>query len=331
MEIKIPYYEDNSRISNSSLTWFCDSPRFFKDVLDGKKKLESNSAMKNGTMVHCYILQPEEFKENYKILDFEKPSSPQQKLFCELYIKSKQKSANLKAAEAFIGSYKAIGPELEQNVTKGLEIALKLKSYIKFLRNQEKEIEIISWSQLSQLKEIKQNIILHKKANELLNKLNQSSTFETFNEFHINWEYIRGDTKILCKSLIDRLAIDHKNKKIILMDIKTTGSFKEFSESFKKREYARQLAYYWMAIAWYFENELKLNIEEYSKESYIIAIQNIDGQCKVFRIDKTTLSPEFNKINNIISQIFWHFQNNLWDFSKEYYEGDGTEDLTYDN
>ena len=331
MEIKIPYYEDNSRVSNSSLNWFLESPKFFKDVLDGKKKLEVNSAMKNGTMVHCYLLEPEEFKQNYKVLNFEKPSSPQQKLFCDLYIASKQNTVNLKAAEAFIGSYKAVSQELEQNAAKGLEIALKLKSYIKFLKSQEKEIEVISYSQLSQLKEIKNNIILHKKANELLYKLDKSSTFETFNEFHINWEYTKGETRILCKSLIDRIAIDHTNKKIILMDLKTTGLLKEFSESFKKREYARQLAFYWMAIAWYFENELKLNIEEYKKESYILAIQNIDGQCKTYSIDESIINPEFNKIKNIVSQIFWHIQNNLWDFSKDYYEGDGSEPLTYEN
>ena len=27
----------------------------------------------------------------------------------------------------------------------------------------------------------------------------------------------------------------------------------------------------------------------------------------------------------------WHFSNNLWDYSKEYYEGDGAELLLYDN
>ena len=35
MEINIPYYEDNTRISNSSLGWFKISPKYFYEKLKG--------------------------------------------------------------------------------------------------------------------------------------------------------------------------------------------------------------------------------------------------------------------------------------------------------
>ena len=37
MDITVPYYEDNSRISNSNITWFLKrGPRYLNDMLQGK-------------------------------------------------------------------------------------------------------------------------------------------------------------------------------------------------------------------------------------------------------------------------------------------------------
>lgn len=70
------------------------------------------------------------------------------------------------------------------------------------------------------LKTIKQNIQDHKKANELLYK--QPQTCEQNNEFHINWEFPKAyeNYHLSCKSLLDRLMIDHTLKKITLVDLK---------------------------------------------------------------------------------------------------------------
>ena len=39
MDISIPYYEDNSRVSNSAIGWFIKrGPRYFRDMLDGKEE-----------------------------------------------------------------------------------------------------------------------------------------------------------------------------------------------------------------------------------------------------------------------------------------------------
>jgi hypothetical protein len=340
MDISIPYYSDQSRVSNSSLGWFLQSPRYFRDMLDGKIKNEPTSAMENGTMTHTYLIQPKEFKETYKILDFAVPTSAQQKQFAQDYIDSKATSAILKAVEAFKSNYVTTKSTEEDIATKGLEMALKLKPYIKWLRSNSTGIKTMTWSKLNTLKTTKENVQLHKLANELLFKSDNSSGVEAYNEFHINWEItpiaerFRSDSeprrKIACKSLIDRLIIDHDNKVIKLVDIKTTVSIPDFKDSFKKYDYGRQMAFYWAAIYWYFTNELKLNIEEYSNETYIVAIQNTNGDCKVFKVNDSTITDKTLQITKIITDIDWHMQNNVWDYSREYYEGDGSEPLPYD-
>lgn len=166
----------------------------------------------------------------------------------------------------------------------------------------------------------------HKKANELLFKYPE--TFEVHNEFHINWEYPNASTlgDLPCKSLLDRVMIDHANKKIILVDIKTTVDVYNFKHSVEEFDYCRQLAYYWLAIHWYFKNELKLNIEEYEYETYIVAVQSHDGyEVRVFKFNPKTIEERLVTIDYAIKRIAWHKNNNLWDHMKEYYDEDGAE------
>lgn len=331
MNITIPYYEDNSRISNSMLGYFLVSPKNFKEkVIDGR--VDSGSgAMDYGTMVHCYLLQPDEFKKLYRVLDINTPSSAQQKAFCQDYIDSKENRPYLKALEALKKNYKVTVADDDKNAAKGLEIALKYKSYIKYLRSQqngEDKFKYISWATLNSLRNIRLNILEHKKAKELL--FDGISSEETHNEFHINWDIKIGDNIMDCKSLIDRVKIDHENKKITLIDVKTTVSVSNFYESFEKYDYARQLCYYWAAIYWYFKNELDIDVEEYSNETYIVAIQNNgSADCRVFRIEDDTILAKNDIIKQTLTKIDWHRTNNKWDFTKEYYEGDGSESLLY--
>ena len=166
----------------------------------------------------------------------------------------------------------------------------------------------------------------HKKANELL--FNYPETFEVYNEFHINWEYPNASTlgDLPCKSLLDKVMIDHTNKKIILVDIKTTADVYNFKHSIEEFDYCRQLAYYWLAIHWYFKNELKLNIEEYEYETYIIAVQSHDGyEVRVFKFNPETIEERLVTIDYAIKRIAWHKNNDLWDHMKEYYDEDGAE------
>ena len=60
MNIEIPYYEDNTRISNSNIGWFLNKgPRYLKAMLDGKEEGLKLPQLEKGTMIHEYILQPD--------------------------------------------------------------------------------------------------------------------------------------------------------------------------------------------------------------------------------------------------------------------------------
>ena len=331
MTIDTEYYSDNTRISNSSLGWFLKSPRYFRDRLDGNISEEPTAAMLSGTLTHLYLLQQEEFKKQYRMLDFEAPTAPLQKKFALDYIRSEQTDTNLRAHEAFNCCYSTTGMSDEKITAKGLEMAENMKQYIEWLSANENNQQTITSSKLNSLRVTKENVRLHKLAKELLLNDSDSPELKTHSEFHINWEITVDGVKTACKSLIDRLIIDHANKKVTLVDIKTTANVNDFSKSFNEYDYGRQMAFYWAAIYWYFTNELKIELDEYQHNTYIVAIQNNNGYaCRVFSVNDSVILDKTTTIKQILTNINWHSTNNKWDYTKEYYEGDGSEPLLND-
>lgn len=328
MDISVPYYEDLTRISNSNIGWFLKKgPRYLKEMLDGKEGLKA-SFLDKGTMIHEYILQPEEFWKDYIILDFAVPKVKQQKDLLEFYANAKMVDPLASEDDILLMSYNSAysnNKSIDKRIQEAKELVELYQNYIEYFRNKDSK-KVISFADLNMLKAIKKNMEDHKKANELLFKYPE--TFEVHNEFHINWEYPNASTlgDLPCKSLLDRVMIDHTNKKIILVDIKTTADVYNFKHSIEEFDYCRQLAYYWLAIHWYFKNELKLNIEEYEYETYIVAVQSHDGyEVRVFKFNPKTVEERLVAIDYAIKRIAWHKDNNLWDHMKEYYDEDGAE------
>lgn len=328
MDISIPYYEDLTRISNSNIGWFLKKgPRYLKEMLDGKEGLKA-SFLDKGTMIHEYILQPEEFWKDYIILDFAVPKVKQQKDLLEFYSTARLVDPFASEDDILIMSYEAAynnNKSKEKKIQEAKELVELYQNYIEYFRNKDSK-KVISFADLNMLKAIKKNMEDHKKANELL--FNYPETFEVHNEFHINWEYPNASSlgDLPCKSLLDRVMIDHTNKKIILVDIKTTADVYNFKHSVEEFDYCRQLAYYWLAIHWYFKNELKLNIEEYEYETYIVAVQSHDGyEVRVFKFNSKAIEERLVTIDYAIKRIAWHKNNNLWNHMKEYYDEDGAE------
>lgn len=328
MDTSIPYYEDLTRISNSNIGWFLKKgPRYLKEMLDGKEGLKA-SFLDKGTMIHEYILQPEEFWKDYIILDFAVPKVKQQKDLLEFYSTARLVDPFASEDDILIMSYEAAynnNKSKEKKIQEAKELVELYQNYIEYFRNKDSK-KVISFADLNMLKAIKKNMEDHKKANELL--FNYPETFEVHNEFHINWEYPNASSlgDLPCKSLLDRVMIDHTNKKIILVDIKTTADVYNFKHSVEEFDYCRQLAYYWLAIHWYFKNELKLNIEEYEYETYIVAVQSHDGyEVRVFKFNPKAIEERLVTIDYAIKRIAWHKNNNLWDHMKEYYDEDGAE------
>jgi hypothetical protein len=354
MDITIPYYEDKSRISNSNIGWFLNKgPAYLHKMLTEDVPEEKNPVLERGTMIHEYILQPEEFQKDYVVWNKSRPSSAQQEKFCQELAFSAEIEPNKAVLSAYKEAYSTAGKSEDKMLSEGLKIASTLKDYIDFLKANDGRIMISPWD-VKMLDKIKQNIQSHKLAGKIIETpvLETSKPFldkpepgtiihAAYHEFHINWEYPvvcdidigqheteRSAYTIKCKSLLDGITLDFRNKIVTIYDLKTTQKLWHFEDSIIQYDYLRQLAYYTMAVCWYLKNEVGENPDEWTFEYYIIGIDTTGSyEIRVFKIDEDVVKSRNDVIEKALHDIAWHEANDKWNHSREYYEGCGSEHL----
>ena len=343
MEIKIPYYEDLTRLSNSNIGWFLQKgPAYLHKMLTNPPPEEKNYVLERGTLIHMYLLQPEEFRNTYVVWDKSRPTSAQQEKFCQALASTLEIEPNRAILSAYKEAYSTAGKSEDKMLSEGLKIASALKDYIDYLKDSERK-QMINPSEYQMLKKIRDNIDAHKLAGKIIwpdgfgsqysYNPKAENTFgklpvEHYHEFHINWNY---EGKIECKSLLDSLTLDFQEKKATIMDLKTTAKLWHFEESIEMYDYLRQLDYYSMAVRWYLVSECGVTADEifeWKFEYYIIGIDTTgSNEIRVFKIDQYMISSRDETIMTALDRIAWHQKNNKWEHSIEYYEGDGSETL----
>ena len=335
-EYDIPYYEDNTRISNSAIGWFLNKgPAYFRNMLDGKEKGLDLPQLRKGTMIHEFLLQPDQFWNDYVLFDGEKPKSAQAQKFCENLINTIEIELNKQLSEAYRKSYSIVGKSEDKIISEALKISVEYKDYIEAIKS--KKI-LISQYDLDQLMNIQHNVEEHKLAKRLLQKAGDYSNIHVYHEFQINWDYWAEDelnhgalTPIACKSLLDSCTFDFDAKMCTIMDIKTTAKLWHFEDSMKEFDYCRQLCFYQEAVYWYLNNELELSSDEINKwrfEYYIIAIDTTgSNEIRVFKLDTHQVTSRGVTIHDFMSVYLWHLGTDNWDHSYDYYTGDGSETL----
>ena len=335
-EYEIPYYEDGSRISNSAIGWFLNKgPAYLRRMLDGKEKGLDLPQLRKGTMIHEFLLQPEQFWDDYVLFTGEKPKSAQAQKFCENLINTVEIELNKQLSDAYRKSYSIVGKSEDKILSEALKISVEYKDYIEAIRS--KKI-LISQYDLDKLMKIKHNVGEHKLARQLIRRAGEHGSIHVYHEFQINWDYYVSDslnhdasTPIACKSLLDSCTFDWENKVCTIMDIKTTAKLWHFEDSMKEFDYCRQLCFYQEAVYWYLTNILELSNDEIDKwtfKYYIIAIDTIgSNEIRVFTLGSIQVNSRSDTIHDFMKVYLWHLGTGNWDHSYDYYEGDGSEIL----
>lgn len=335
-EYDIPYYEDNTRISNSAIGWFLNKgPAYFRNMLDGKEKGLDLPQLRKGTMIHEFLLQPDQFWNDYVLFDGDKPKSAQAQKFCENLINTVEIELNKQLSEAYRKSYSIVGKSEDKILSEALKISVEYKDYIEAIKS--KKI-LISQYDLDQLMKIQHNVDEHKLAKRLLQKAGDYSNIHVYHEFQINWDYWVEDelnhgalTPIACKSLLDSCTFNFETKTCTIMDIKTTAKLWHFEDSMKEFDYCRQLCFYQEAVYWYLNNELELSsdeINEWRFEYYIIAIDTTgSNEIRVFKLATHQVTSRGVTIHDFMRVYLWHLGTGNWNHSYDYYTGDGSETL----
>lgn len=335
-EYEIPYYSDSSRISNSAIGWFLNKgPAYFRRMLDGKENGLDLPQLRKGTMIHEFLLQPEQFWDDYVLFVGEKPKSAQAQKFCENLINTVEIELNKQLSEAYRKSYSIVGKSEDKILAEALKISVEYKDYIEALKSKKM---LISQYDLDQLMNIQHNVGEHKLARQLIRRAGDHGSIHVYHEFQINWDYLVEDelnhgalTPVACKSLLDSCTFNFDTRTCTIMDIKTTAKLWHFEDSMKEFDYCRQLCFYKEAVYWYLDNKLELSSSEIGKwkfEFYIIAIDTTgSNEIRVFKLTVPQVTSRGVTIHDFMSMYLWHLGTGNWGHSYDYYTGDGSETL----
>jgi len=326
------YYKEK-RVSSSSLKWFETSPLFFRKMLDKEIEQEQKRYFEIGKKIHMKLLEPLEFEKNYIYLEYDTPKSENQKKFCEDYITYSSKNKLEKLLYAYKNNYSSDKLSDDKIGEKAEELRKSLSKYITYLKKRSDYKDILTYSDNKLINDIEDCVNSHIAAHSLLkvSEEDKMNGIEEYNENIIFFDFLGVE----CKSMLDRVVIDHKNKNIFLIDLKTTSNLGDFYHSFEEFKYYRQMAFYWIALqSWLYNKDPKIKLDDYNKQTYIIALQkgnssegSIPPECKVFSISDKWLSMGLNEIEYLLLQIKWHYDTNQWEHLRIYYENNGIEIL----
>jgi len=190
---------------------------------------------------------------------------------------------------------------------------------------------IITSEQFELGKTLSEVLVTHKHSKELF-----SDKYERLDQFKFNITY----QNVKFRGIIDMILLDHKNKTIRAVDLKTgVPRAEEFMSNFLKFKYYFQEAVYMLAL----DSILKeLGLDEYQILSFQFLYIGRNEQVPiVFNITdkwhnaaitgfKTKSGYYFPGLEETVELIKWHFKCNEFVFSKDIRENNGNINLNDD-
>ncbi len=153
--------------------------------------------------------------------------------------------------------------------------------------------------------------------------------FENYHELPFEIEY----KSFKFKGILDIFQIDHKNKKVRMIDLKTgAGKSETFLKSFIDYRYYYQGAIYRMAFKYFCD---KFNLVDYTLENFkFLFIGKSENIPIIFEFTekwnqaaikgfKTKSGYFYTGIDENLKKIYYHWKHNKYDFSKDVYEQNG--------
>ena len=228
------------------------------------------------------------------------------------------------------------------------ETVLKIVKNNAFWNNISKEETLIAkfntnefWEYLKIQFKIKDKLVItldeHNSAKNTVNtllthKYSKNIFYNDFENYHeLPFEIVYN--KFTFKGILDIFQIDHKNKKVYMIDLKTgSGKSETFLKSFIDYRYYYQGAIYRMAFEYFCK---KFNLVDYTLENFkFLFIGKSENIPIIFEFTekwnqaaikgfKTKSGYFYTGINENLEKVYYHWKNNKYDFSKDVYEQNG--------
>lgn len=344
---QITYYYERKDLSFSKMKDYDFSPMYYYKKYIEKSIVSYNSdeSMLLGSLCHCLALTPELFDDIYFISNIKLTASTA--LLYDFIIKNVEEYqlegeieddmllAAVEELELF-NNVKDKAKILEKLSKNGLQDAL-------YIKQKHKNKTIIS----QELYNKAQWIVDVLASNEFISNIlftGLESELEIHNEKAIYWKYnINSEKKPIyydCKSLLDRLTIDHSTGEVNIYDLKfISDEVANFKKSVLKYKYYLQAGFYTEAVK-YLLRVLYPDKEYIVKFSFIVTNIANPHNTLIYTVPNMLLTKSIIGLENanishkgidfLVKSIYWAEKNNHYTYKMDDYENKAQKELTID-
>lgn len=312
-------YRSDSALSYSVLSnFFKNGPR----ALINKEKVDS-SALRAGSTVDCLLTAPEEFDDRFYVADIDKFSDTIRKIIESVYDNLPNGHNEIELEDGNLIDYinQAEYQTNWKDETRIKKVIEQGKDYFTVLKYSTGKI-VISPQEFSEARQCVMTLKTH------------PWTYQIFecNEDEEMFYQLKFKTEILginCRCMFDIIKVNHKNKTIEPLDLKTTGAGEEdFEQSFIKWNY-------WCQSGLYSDMLRKIMMSDKTFVGYDLL------PFKFVVINKNNLTPLIWSVGDygvlqseikeklgvtylsLLQDANWHLQNDKFDYSRKSYKNNG--------
>ncbi|NBP03398.1 MAG: hypothetical protein EBU90_25580 [Proteobacteria bacterium] len=300
------YYERRD-ISNSSLSLINPeqggSPKLFLSYLEGTiQKTPPSPSLENGSLLHLYVENPNEFVVSEVVKPNESLCNVVAQYFAikDSHLADGMDTILLKAARlaSYYNNYKddTLLNTLKKSSIYEYIAELELNEGKQFMTKEQKEV----------IEGCIEALNSHAACAKYL--FQEWNGCEIFHEYEIYFDYL----DVHCKARLDRLIVNHKDKQVILVDLKTTSKRAQFfPDSFEFWKYYRQMAFYKYALS-----------KEFPRYSFSCYMPVVDTQYftrHCYKISESQIDKGDIECLSLLNRVKWHMENNQWNYTLEEY------------
>ena len=310
------FYKKEFNFSYSSINKLLFSPRMFYNHYVLKQKEDStDSHLVIGRVLHCLLLEPENFDNQFAVMTSKIPSENNKKIIDNIFRNYLVNQNNTLTLEDYSKDI------LTHLLTINLHQSLKTdqQRLDKILTDENNEY--FEFLKLSLGKTVIDQTILDNckmsldviKANDdirallQLDKIQEDNEIEVYNELIVSMS--DKNLPFGFKGVLDNVVVDHNSKTLFINDLKTSGkSIQDFPESVDYYKYWIQGVIYVMLAS---EKFLK-DKQDWNVQLTFIVIDKYN-QVYPYQVSSESLNKWKIDFEKIVTQIRWHYDNKQYD------------------
>lgn len=310
------FYKKEFNFSYSSINKLLFSPRMFYNHYVLKQKEDStDSHLVIGRVLHCLLLEPANFDNQFAVMTSKIPSENNKKIIDNIFRNYLVNQNNTLTLEDYSKDI------LTHLLTINLHQSLKTdqQRLDKILTDENNEY--FEFLKLSLGKTVIDQTILDNckmsldviKANDdvrallQLDKIQEDDEIEVYNELIVSMS--DKNLPFGFKGVLDNVVVDHNSKTLFINDLKTSGkSIQDFPESVDYYKYWIQGAIYVMLAS---EKFLK-DKQDWNVQLTFIVIDKYN-QVYPYQVSSESLNKWKIDFEKIVTQIRWHYDNKQYD------------------